>query len=195
MKKNQVFKEIEARIVEISGRPFISIDDLEKIISDIIFTKSNMDVPTLRTIKRLVSSIALSYKALKENGELDLNEELAIVPLSKKKVKKLVLTSLKLAKKDNESLDTDFEELEPYLAEEGPSLALSAEEAEAVIQGGIQVVLEPYLESIQQLIEEALQASKKPTKPVNKPDKPGGKKKSAATDEQAILEEIASETE
>ena len=89
MKHNKVFKEEEVRIIEVAGRPYISMDDWDRILSDLFFTKCDLETHTLRVIKRLGASIALSYKALRDNQQLDLNEELAIVPLSKKKIQDL----------------------------------------------------------------------------------------------------------
>lgn len=187
MKKNQVFKEIEARIIEVAGRPYISLDDEDKIISDIIFAKSDADSHTLRTIKCLNASIALTYKALKENEQLDINGDLAIIPLSKKKVKGIVEKSLKISKKDK-VLEGDFDELEPYLAPEEPSLCISKEEVEELIQENIQQALEPYLSLLEDLKNMIVKAQ-----PKQAPAVTTKKTKKKETKPKDVIEEIAAE--
>lgn len=185
MKKNQVFKESEARIIELYGRPYISIDDFDKILSNILFTKCSADPHTLRMVKLLLASIALTYKALKENEQLDMSEDVAIVPLSKKKVKTIVIKSLKLSAKDNNP-EGELEELEPYLAPEEPSLCISKEETEELIQDSIQEGLEPYLEvlgELKQIISKAQQTTAKQAKKANKKE----------PKEKTVIEEIAEE--
>ncbi len=182
MKKNQVFKESEARIIELYGRPFISIDDLDSILSNILFTNCSADPHTLRMVKLLIASIALTYKALKENEQLDMNEELAIVPLSKKKLKNLVIKSLKISAKDKNP-EGELEVLEPYLAPEEPSLSISKEETEELIQDSIQAGLEPFIELLEGLKKIMAKVQPKQAK------KPGKKEPK----EKKIIEEIAEE--
>lgn len=172
MKKNKIFKEIECRIVDVSGRPYVSLDDLDKIQNDLCFTKSELDIPTLRTIKRLNQSIALTYKALKAGDELDVNDMMAIVPLSRKKVKKLVKKSIAIAKKEQDVNISHLDPLEDYLAEEEPSLSLSKEEAEEIILGSVTEALEPYLELLKALLKKNTTEPAKPQKKQKEAAKP-----------------------
>ena len=180
MKKNKIFKEIECRIVDVSGRPYVSLDDLDKIQNDLCFTKSELDIPTLRTIKRLNQSIALTYKALKAGDELDVNDMMAIVPLSRKKVKKLVKKYIAIAKKEQDVNISHLDPLEEYLAEEEPSLSLSKEEAEEIILGSVTEALEPYLELLKALLK----------KNTTEPAKPQKKQKEAAKPKQIQSEKV-----
>ncbi len=171
MKHNKVFKEEEVRIIEVAGRPYISMDDWDRILSDLFFTKCDLETHTLRVIKRLGASIALSYKALRDNQQLDLNEELAIVPLSKKKIQDLIIKGLKISKKDKE-IQSELDELEDYLASEEPSLNISKEETEELIHDSIHEALEPYITLLKSLNElKPKQNTPKPKKTVKKEDK------------------------
>ena len=167
MNHKKIFKEVEASIVEVSGRPFISIDDLNRIYYDLCFTKSDMDIHTLLTIRRLNASMALTYKALKEGGLLDVNEDLAIISLSKRKVKKLVKKSLALSKKNQDVGISNLDHLEDYLADDEPSLSISKEETEELIKESIGSCLEPYGEvwsDIKKIIEEQAKVKQEPVK-------------------------------
>ncbi|MCI9654196.1 MAG: hypothetical protein HFG91_07650 [Acholeplasmatales bacterium] len=195
MKKNKIFKEIECRIVDVSGRPYVSLDDLDKIQNDLCFTKSELDIPTLRTIKRLNQSIALTYKALKAGDELDVNDMMAIVPLSRKKVKKLVKKSLAIAKKEQDVNLSHLDPLEDYLAEEEPSLSISKEEAEELILGSVTEALEPYLELLKALLKKNTTESPKLQKKQKEAAKPkliqAEKVETVENVAEAIDEEIA----
>lgn len=170
-----------------SGRPYVSLDDLDKIQNDLCFTKSELDIPTLRTIKRLNQSIALTYKALKAGDELDVNDMMAIVPLSRKKVKKLVKKSLAIAKKEQDVNISHLDPLEDYLAEEEPSLSLSKEEAEEIILGSVTKALEPYLELLKSLLK------KNTTEPakLQKKQKDAVKSKSIQAEKVETVENVA----
>lgn len=172
MQQKKIFREIECRIVDVSGRPYASLDDLDKILNDLCFTKSEIDIPTTRTIKRLNQSIALTYKALKEGDQLDINDVLAIVPLSKKKVKKLVKKSLAISKKKEQEANTFLDPLEDYLAEDEPSLSLSKEEAEDLITDTVKEALEPYLSLLKALLQKNTAEAPKPQKKPKEDSKP-----------------------
>lgn len=166
MNKKRLFKEIEVNVADVGGRPALLFDDIDKICYDLCFTKSKLDIHTLRVLKTLFASIRLTYKALAENEQLDVNNDTATIYLSRKKVKKLVKKSLKISKKDQSVEDSDLDELENYLAPEEPSLNVSKEEAIELIHTSIDSSLEPYLDVLND-VKDRIKES-----PVNQPKKP-----------------------
>ena len=192
MKQNKIFKEIECRIVEVSGRPYVSLDDLDRIHNDLCFTKSELDIPTLRTIKRLHQSIALTYKALKEGDLLDVNDVMAIIPLSKKRVKNLIKKSLAIAKKEQTVDSTQLDPLEDYLAEETPSLSLSKEEAEDLITNTLNDSLEPYLGLFKALLKKNTETKASSSK---KKQETKSKSSEEQTEDAAIVDDELSDVD
>lgn len=161
MKIKKLFKEIEIHVIEESSRIYIDIEDLSKIIYDLCFTKTKLDIHTLRVFKRLIDSIQKTYKVLKLSDDYDINSMDSVVELSRKKVKALIDKSYQLSQKDRDITTSSMDELEEYLALEEDSLPLSKEEAIEVITVAIKEAITPITDALQAPSEEVESKPKK----------------------------------
>lgn len=168
MKLKKLFKEIEIHVIEESSRIYIDIEDLSKIIYDLCFTKTKLDIHTLRVFKRLIDSIQKTYKVLKLSDDYDINSMDSVVELSRKKVKALIDKSYQLSQKDRDITTSSMDELEEYLALEEDSLPLSKEEAIEVITVAIKEAITPITDALQAPNEEVESKPKKKETPQKK---------------------------
>lgn len=171
----KIFKEIELHVVEINVRYYLDSEGLEKMIHDLMLSETGMDSNTLRTIQLLSSSIRKTYKALQMTDEFDVNDEAAVIQLSRKKVKNLVKKAIKLAKKEI-TLTNGIDELES-LAPEEPSMKLSKEESEEVITKAIEASTKPLEDVVMKLEDLFKELKKAPKEPIKQPKKKEKKEK------------------
>lgn len=168
MKLKKLFKEIEIHVIEESSRIYIDIEDLSKILYDLCFTKTKLDIHTLRVFKRLIDSIQKTYKVLKMSDDYDINSVDSVVELSRKKVKALIDKSYQLSQKDRDITTSSMDELEEYLAIEEESLPLSKEETKEIITMTIKEAITPMMDAFQAPNEEVESKPKKKETPSKK---------------------------
>lgn len=193
MNIKKIFKEIEIHVIEENSRVFIDTEDLSKTLYEICFSKTELDIHTIRVIKRLVDSIAKTYKILKETDDFDINTLDSIVELSRKKVKALILKSYALSKKDKAISDSALDELEEFLGPDEESLQISKEETVDLISTSISSVLEPFLQEMKKITTTSQKPLESPKEPKPKPDKKKANKNLLKKDDLEELEELEEE--
>lgn len=200
----RLFKEIEVHVIEEASRIYIDIEDLSRVIYDLCFAKTKLDIHTLRVFKRLIDSIQKTYKVLKTSDDYDVNSFESQVELSRKKVKSLINKSYDISQKDRDITVSGMDELDEFLAPEAEAIPLSKEETVELITSTIEGLIEPFLASLQDAPREAERQEKpkakdKPT-PKAKPKKDQPKKKESIeeildVEEEDSIEEALNELE
>lgn len=176
MKK--IFKEIEVRMTEQYTNDYIELSSFLKVIRELSVSNLKLDPKTMRVMERLLTAIEFTYKVQKESESVDLNSDITTVILSRKKVKKLILKSLKTAKKEHLDPEEEIEDLE---VEETVSKQELLELVKSDLKGIVAEILKDSIQKVQTVTQPV-----KNTRP---------KKKEVVPNEEDELEKLLNEQE
>lgn len=176
MKK--IFKEIEVRMTEQYTNDYIELSSFLKVIRELSVSNLKLDPKTMRVMERLLTAIEFTYKVQKESESVDLNSDITTVILSRKKVKKLILKSLKTAKKEHLDPEEEIEDLE---VEE----TISKQELLELVKSDLKGI-------VAEILKDSIQKVQTVTQPV-KNNRP--KKKEVVPNEEDELEKLLNEQE